>query len=244
MNLEYLFFDEILDKYNENVKKKAPKKKYTWLEILLNIFLVASGAAILGGTMYFTYKKDSVGELNLLKNVFIFIVFVIVVNEMVYLCQRKARQERYRERLNLLKDVLKENGWDTEKKVELLIQWCDSYSRMESPWFNGLESLVKVFTVCTLPIISIAFQVIYEAEKEQQAEWLVMALLIGMFGGIVAFVVYPGIKSGLNGKGRLAESMKTDLKHIQLADSLGTKNPETEPAALQAAAQENGEENE
>lgn len=107
-----------------------------------------------------------------------------------------------------------------------------------------LESLVKVFTVCILPIISIAFQVMYEAEKEQQEEWLVRALVLGMIGGIVAFVVYPAIKSGLNGKGRLAESMKTDLKHIQLTDSLGAKNPETEPTALQAATQENGEENE
>lgn len=141
MNSEYLVFDEILDEYEENVKKKAPKKNCTWLENLLNILLIGSGAAILGGTMYFTYKKDPVGELNLLKNVFIFIVFVIVVNEVVYWRQREARQERYRGRLKLLKDVLKENGWDTEKKVELLIQWCDSYSRMDSPWFKDWSLL-------------------------------------------------------------------------------------------------------
>lgn len=241
MDQQYIIFDEILDEYETDVIKKAPKKESMWLETLMNITLILSAVVFSGGTIYFTFKENLAGEWILIGTVVAVAMITIVVNEVQYWNQRGERLERYRERLKILKEVLKNKGWDSEKKIELLIQWCDSYSRMESPWFKELEPLRKIFTVCMLPIIAIAFQVMYEEQEDQQVEWLIMALLMGILAGVIAFVLLPEIKNVLNKKGKLATQMKNDLKHIQLANLLGVKNPEKEQTLVQKDEEENGQ---
>lgn len=233
MNQEYIIFDEILNEYETDVRKKAPIKESMWLETLMNIILILSAVVASIGTIYFTFKENSAGEWILIGTVVVVAVITIVVNEVQDRKQREDRLQRYRERLKILKAVLKSKGWDSEKKIELLIQWCDSYSRMESPWFKEWEPFRKIFTICILPIISIAFQAMYGKQEDQQVKWLVMALLVGILAGVFAFVFLPEIKILLNKKGRIATQMKNDLKHIQLANLLGVMNLEKEQAPVQ-----------
>lgn len=149
MKSSYIMFEEILNEYKK-VRENLPKRDMSWLEKLMNAILIFCAIAVCVGTIYFTYIKNLEAEQFLITIIVIVIIVTIIINEVQYRMQWEKRLERHRERLKKLKKLLEKRGWDSEKKIELLIEWCDSYSRMDSPWIKELEPFGKIFTVCII----------------------------------------------------------------------------------------------
>lgn len=214
-----MLIEDFLNHYIEEVhNKKIERRKETFCEKVINIALIATIAIALSIICYYDYKGSIIKSL-MVSVIFIAVEFVLIaISKKLYDKAWEERKRKYDQRLDKLKEVLNDQGYNTEKHVDAIIAWCEEYKKSESFWISTLKPIGAFFAVCIVPIFSQLLKDMYSDESTDKILIIIFAVLIGVIYTTIVYSVIPSVQNVLNKKQKLAKLMRDDLIQLKFRE--------------------------
>lgn len=192
-NENKILFKEILEKYKT---VRTPLKNLFRVEDCMSWSILFVTAVVLGFLFWFACTENNHCMFATTVIYVVIVVTLAFINQYCY--QQPQESQQYKEALLIFDEELKNYNINSSSKIDMLINWCDSYRSTSKLWFEKDDPIEKLVTIMIIPVIVIAFEPLFNEAGDDMLRLIQIVLILMVVIGFILFIVWPSIKTALN----------------------------------------------